>query len=115
MLSRRNKDALSSCIHPLKQTERGRTDMQPSVFQTAEGGMKTLKFLQGERRKTILGELYNKVSGREIERTLKLKTERESSSLATVIYDQLKETARQETFSLLGVGIIRSIILQTQY
>ncbi len=110
-----DKDAHSSFAYHLKQTERGRTDMQPDVFQTAECGMKTQKFLQGERRKTILGELYNKVSGREIERTFKLKTDRDSSSIATVIHDQLKETPRQETFSLLGVGILRSIILQTQY
>ena len=89
--------------------------MQPSVFQTVEGGMKTQKFLQGERRKTILGELHNKVSGREIERTFKLKTEKESSSIATVIYDKLQEIHRKEKFSLLEVGIIRSVILQTQY
>ena len=64
---------------------------------------------------TILGELYNKVLGREIERTFQFQTERDSSSIATGIYDQLKETPHQGTFSLLGVGILRSIILQTQY
>ena len=101
--------------HYLKKDGKVTTDMYQSVFQTAEGGMNSARFLQGERRKTILGELYNKVSGREIERTLKLKTERESSSIATAIYDRLRENPCDEPFSILGVGIIRSIILQTPY
>ena len=89
--------------------------MQPKVFQTAECEMKTKRFLQGERRKTILGELHNKVLGREIERTFKLKTDIDSSYIATVIYVKLQELPCKKTFSLLGVGIIRSIIVQTQY
>ncbi len=109
------KDALYSFVHHLKQTEEGRTDMQPDVFQTAECGMKTQKFLQGERKKTILGELCNKVAGREIERTFKLKTDIDGSHIATVIYDQLKDIPDNETFSLLRIGIVRLIIIQTQY
>src|SRR5437763_5515274 len=89
--------------------------MEPSVFQTAECGMKTKKFLQGERRKTILGELHNKVSEREIERTFKLNTDIDSYSIARFIYDELKELPRKEPFFLLRIGIIRSIIIQTQY
>jgi hypothetical protein len=89
--------------------------MQTSVLQTAEDGMMTQKFLQGERRKTILGELHNRVSGREIERTIKLKTDISSAYIARIIHDQLKEISHKETFSLLQVGIIHSIIIQTQY
>jgi hypothetical protein len=109
------KDILNSFVYHLKRTERVITDMQPSFFQTAECGMKTQKFLQGERRKTILGELYYKVSGREIERTFKPKTDMNSSHIATVIYDKLKDTSGKETFTLLEVGIIRSLIVQKLY
>lgn len=77
--------------------------------------MSTKKFLQGERRMTILGELYNKVVGREIERTFKLTTDINSSHIARVIYDKLKETSAKNLFSLIQVGIIRSIIEQKQY
>jgi hypothetical protein len=110
-----SQDALYSFAHSLKQTERVITDMQPSVFQTVEYGMKTTKFLQGERRKTVLGELCNKVAGKEIERTFKLKTDIDSSSIAKVIYDQLKSIPDNAAFYLLEVGIICSMIIQTQY
>jgi hypothetical protein len=89
--------------------------MQSGFFQTAEYGMKTRKFLQGNRKKTLLGELHNRVSAREIERTIKLETDISSFYIARVIYDKLKERACKETFDLLRFGIIRSIIIQTQY
>lgn len=89
--------------------------MQNSVVQTAESGMKTQKFLQGARRKTILGELHNKVAGREIERTFKLQIEESSFCIAKLIYGKLKEISLEEPFYLLRVGIIQSIITQTQY
>jgi len=89
--------------------------MQPSIFQTAKGEMKTKKFLQGERRETILGELYNKVWGREIEVTFKLETDIDSCYIAKVIYDKLKDVTGNAEFYPLEVGIIHSMIIQTQY
>lgn len=89
--------------------------MQASVLQIAECGIKTRKFLQGEIRKTIIGELHNKVAGREIERTFKFQTDRNSLFIAEIIYDKLAETSRKEKFSLLQIGVICSNVLQTQY
>jgi hypothetical protein len=89
--------------------------MQPELFQTAECEMKTPKFLQGARRKTILGELYNKVPEREIERTFKIETDLNSYCIARSIYDKLKEKPEKALFSLLHLGIIRLIIIQTHY
>src|SRR5579864_8507195 len=84
----------------IKPAERVTTTMQPRFFQTAECGMKTQRFLEGERKKTVLGELHNKVSEREIERTFKLQTSISSFCIANVIYDKLKELSCKDAFSL---------------
>jgi hypothetical protein len=89
--------------------------MQSELFQTAVCELQTQKFLQGARKKTILGVLHNKASEREIERTFKLATDLPGSYIARVIYNKLKENPDKVTFSLVQVGIIHLIITQTLY